>query len=202
VGWRLHPLDELKEGQASETSDRFLDYLPETIFVQFDNVSWQLKGLPVGVLPIWPESHNWTLNKETKSEVERRGFRLIPDFASTAFMMQGASLLAALVDCGDVDAPGIIHSMVNAYVILSRVKNASGLALLRAFSPELFSGGVAPGCPWCVRYGSFYVFPTCFPLLVNGSIYICLIELGYMRRHGPKIVPLLSVALKGSYSVS
>ena len=61
-------------------------------------------------------------------------------------MMQGASLLVALVDCGDVDAPGSIHSMVNAYVILSRVKNASGLALLRAFCPELFSGGVSPGC--------------------------------------------------------
>ena len=97
------------------------------IFVQFVNVSWQLKGLPVGVFPIWPQSHNWTLNKEIKSEVERRRFRLIPDFGSTAFMMQCAS---ALVDCGGVDAPGSIHSMVSAYVILSRVKNASGLAFL------------------------------------------------------------------------
>ena len=39
--------------------------------------------------------------------------------------------------------------MINAYVILSRVKSASGLALLRAFSPELFESGPAPG-PLCL----------------------------------------------------
>ena len=69
------------------------------------------------------------------------GYLLLPDFASTGFMMQGASLLATLVDCGNVDSIGGIHTMVNAYLIPSRVKNASGLALLRAFSSQLFSNG-------------------------------------------------------------
>ena len=149
VGWRLHPLDQRKEGGVPSTSERFLDYLPEMIFVQFDDVTWQLKGLPVGVLPMEPVRQKWTINKETYSEAERLGYNLLPDYASTAFMVQWASLLAALVDCGDVDAPGSIAGMVNAYVILSRVKNASGLALLRAFSPELFANSVAPG-PHCL----------------------------------------------------
>ena len=39
--------------------------------------------------------------------------------------------------------------MVTAYVILSRVKSAAGLALLRAFTPELFAQGPAPG-PHCL----------------------------------------------------
>ena len=39
--------------------------------------------------------------------------------------------------------------MINAYLILSRVKRAHGLVLLRAFSPELFRTGVAPG-PHCL----------------------------------------------------
>ena len=150
VGWRLHELDQKKAASATESDgSRFLDYLPEVIFVEFDDVDWQLKGLPRGVLPLFPELRVWTINKETKSEAERRGFRLIPDFACTAFMVQGASLVAALADCGDVDAPGSIRSLVNAYVILSRVKRAHGLALLRAFSPELFNTGVAPG-PHCL----------------------------------------------------
>ena len=38
---------------------------------------------------------------------------------------------------------------MTAYVILSRVKRAHGLLLLRAFSPELFRMGMAPG-PYCI----------------------------------------------------
>jgi hypothetical protein len=128
---------------------RFLRYLPDVIFVEFEDVDWQIKGFDRGVLPIFPEDHEWVISKKTKSAVSRRGFRLLPDFASTAFMVQGASLPAALADCGDVNAPGSTRSLVNAYVILSRVKRAHGLALLRAFSPELFNTGVAPG-PHCL----------------------------------------------------
>ena len=147
VGWRLHELDQQHVDQGD--GERFLDYLPEFIAVYFDDVDWQVEGFPPGVLPIFPEKHDWVFNKETDAKAERHGFRLIPDFASTAFMMQGTSLRAALVECGSVDAPGSFASMINAYVILSRVKRANGLALLRAFSPELFNTGVAPG-PHCL----------------------------------------------------
>ena len=79
----------------------------------------------------------------------RKGFTLVPDFASTAFMVQGMNLSAELAECGDIfDTPGI-SEMLATYVILSRVRKADGLLLLRAFSPYLFRLGSAPG-PYCL----------------------------------------------------
>ena len=64
-------------------------------------------------------------------------------------MIQGATLGAGLADCGDVlDAVGPAEAMTS-YVILSRLTSASGLLLLRAFSPELFNQGPPPG-PSCL----------------------------------------------------
>ncbi len=79
----------------------------------------------------------------------------IPDFASTAFMMQGNYLRAALVDCGGVNVPETYGCIVNTYMKLSRVKKVHGLGLLRKLSPELFITSVAlvPHCLIkCRRY--------------------------------------------------
>ena len=54
--------------------------------------------------------------------IVRKGFTLIPDYASTAFMMQGASLEAAIADCGDEFAIGGLSDMMSTYVILSHIK--------------------------------------------------------------------------------
>ena len=54
VGWRLHPLDRLQEGQCSNPEGRFLDYLPEMIFVKFGR-----RHLEVGRFWYWCHS-NWT----------------------------------------------------------------------------------------------------------------------------------------------
>ena len=74
---------------------------------------------------------------------------MVPDFACTGFMMQGQTLDAALADCGDIrELPGLTE-MITSYVILSRVRKADGLLLMRAFSPYLFRLGSAPG-PACL----------------------------------------------------
>ena len=52
VGWRLNSLDCVGSEDSSNPRERFLDYFLEVIFVRFDDVSWKLKGLPVGVLPM------------------------------------------------------------------------------------------------------------------------------------------------------
>ena len=53
VEWRLNSVDLVGDGDgasaAGHAGDFFLDYLPEMIFVRFDDVEWQLKGLAVGV---------------------------------------------------------------------------------------------------------------------------------------------------------
>ena len=126
-----------------------LGYLPKVIFVRFDGATWQLPGLPVGVYPILPVERTWTLNKDTGAKVTRKGFTLVPDFASTAFMIQGTTLEAMIADCGDLWSDCRLSDMNNAYVILSRVKRAIGLLLMRAFSAKLFQQGEPPG-PKCL----------------------------------------------------
>ena len=81
--------------------------------------------------------------------LNRKGFTLLPDYASTAFMMQGATVKAMFADCGDILSLVGLNEMASAYVALSRVKQASGLSLLRAFAPDLFRLGMSPG-PECL----------------------------------------------------
>ena len=85
-----------------------------------------------------PVKRTWILNSATETKVTRHGYALVPDFASTAFMIQGSTLNAELVDCGDISATPTITDMVTTYVILSRVRKADSLLLLRAFSLGLF----------------------------------------------------------------
>ena len=84
VGWELHPED-LDRGAESEV---VLQHLPRRVFVAFDKVQWQLPGYSKGVLPIQPAKRTWIPIVQTDTEIARRGFILVPDFASTAFMMQ------------------------------------------------------------------------------------------------------------------
>jgi len=73
----------------------------------------------------------------------------VPDFANTAFMNQGATLDAEIADCGDVTTLPGLNEMVNAYVILSRIRKADALLSVQAFSHYLFRLGSAPG-PVCL----------------------------------------------------
>ena len=91
----------------------------------------------------------WELNAAQGSKIKRLGFTLLPDYASTAFMIQGATLQAAIADCGDVSDAGGLSELMTTYVILSRVKSANGLLLLRAFCANLFQMGALPG-PYCL----------------------------------------------------
>ncbi len=106
--------------------------------------------LAPGVYPLKPVNGQWTVNKKTDSKVTRRGFALVPDFACTGFMMQGATLDCEIAECGDVLLSKLdLTAMLTTYVIFSRVRKAHGLLLMRAFSPMLFRLGAAPG-PICL----------------------------------------------------
>ena len=145
VGWELHAAD----AHTSNDFEVFLQYIPKVVFVQFAKVKWHLDGMPPGLLPIYPVDRTWVVNRDTDARVTRRGFTLVNDFASTAFMMQGETLEAMLADCGDVWEVVGLAEMLTCYVILSRIKTADGLLLLRAFSKRLFQQGEPPG-PKCL----------------------------------------------------
>ena len=73
----------------------------------------------------------------------------MPDVACTGFMQQGTALDALIAECGDIlDKPGLTE-MMTTYVILSRVRRASTILILRAFSLQLFQQGCPPG-PFCL----------------------------------------------------
>jgi hypothetical protein len=146
VGWVLHEGDRKNEKGV----ERLLNYLPRIIFVFFEGATWRVHpGLPVGVFPLKPVNRDWVVNEGTGAKATRKGFTLVPDFASTGFMIQGVTADAAIAECGDVMSLAGLAEMVNTYVILSRVRRADCLLLLRAFSPYLFQQGAPPG-PLCL----------------------------------------------------
>jgi hypothetical protein len=144
VSWDLHPGDRVRR----DDGERFLSYLPRMIIVRFENAKWQLEGLNPGEFPLYPVERTGVVSEGTGVKVVRKGFTLLPDFASTAFMMQGYTLDGAVADCGNILASGGLTEMMTTYVILSRVKKADGLHLTQAFAREIFRLGVAPG-PHC-----------------------------------------------------
>ena len=144
-GWDLHPADRVR----IDNGQRFLHCRPLCIYVRFDKAEWQVGKLPPGVFPLFPCERTWGVSKEPKVSIVRKGFTLIPDYASTAFMMQGCSLEAAIAERGDEFQAGGLSEMMTTYVILSRVKKADSLLPPRAFSRDLFRMGMAPG-PYCL----------------------------------------------------
>ena len=146
IGWELHPADRVHD----ESSQRLLSYLPLVIYLKFEKATWRIHpALDVGVFPLKPVQRQWTVNNNSDAKVTRKGFTLVPDLASTAFMIQGTTLPAEIAECGDVFAMPGLTEMVTTYVILSRVRCADSLLLLRAFSPYLFRVGSPPG-PACL----------------------------------------------------
>ena len=146
VGWELHPADKMR----SDAPERMLTYLPRCIYLHFADVTWRVHpDLDVGVFPLKAITRDWIVNASSGAKVSRRGFCFVPDFACTAFMVQGTTLPAEIAECGDLHSIPGITEMVTTYVILSRVGKAERLLLLRAFSPYLFKQGTPPG-PQCL----------------------------------------------------
>ena len=142
IGWELHTADKLK----TVGSQRVLQYLPRVIFLKFDNAEWEISAkLGKGVFPLKPVTRVWEVNQSTQAKISRKGFTLVPDVACTGFMQQGTTLDALIAECGDVlDKPGLTE-MMTTYVILSRVRRATTILILRAFSLRLFQQGCPPG---------------------------------------------------------
>ena len=91
-------------------------------------------GAENDVVPIFPETSTFTWIRRTQSGIEqntvsRTQLPLLPAYAYTDYKSQGRSLDAAIAD------PTSASSLQGVYVMLSRVRRMSGLAILRPF-PE------------------------------------------------------------------
>ena len=103
VDWVLHP----EEASTDIENGCHLSHLPLTAYVKFPGASWQIHpDLEPGVYPLTPVSRTWLVNKHTGVKARRTGFFLLPDFASTAHMIQGTSLDAVL--CASPTSPSLL----------------------------------------------------------------------------------------------
>ena len=112
---------------------------------------WSVGKLPVGVYPLRPRTRTWKVNKYTGIEARRTGFWMLPDFGSTAHMIQGATLEAAFADLLAAYSKGSMISQIAAYICLSRVKQLESMCVMQPFSPFLFSHGSPAGPERLVR---------------------------------------------------
>ena len=131
-GWTLSPqcIPEEVDGEF------LLSHLPLVIYLEFPEATWRIGKLPPGVYPLKPRSKTWKVNKYTGIEARRTGFWIVPDFGSTAHMIQGASLDATFVDAQEASSNVSTTLQIAAYVCLSRVKELRGISVLQPFSPS------------------------------------------------------------------
>ena len=108
VGWKL----DRRERRPPTGRDSHLKYRPEAIFVKFDNAEWKLTCMQGclseeeckchGIYAIKPRIGYWYLDSGRKNhaslKVKRYQLPIAPDFARTAYSMQGFTLDQAVVD--------------------------------------------------------------------------------------------------------
>ena len=145
INWTLHP-DEPSEVEGAE---RNLQQQPLCLYLKFEFEPgvdiWQVADLEPGVYPLQPTKKDWFICEYTKVKAKRAGFQVVPDFSATSHMLQGATLLAAILDCLEAGHVSKLADMLAAYVGLSRAKLKETVLIVQAFSPGLFAHGPPPG---------------------------------------------------------
>jgi hypothetical protein len=93
-----------------------------------------LSNLPIGIVPLFPQRSyiKYTHHSQT-CDFSRLQIPIVPAYAYTDYKSQGRSLQHAIVDLASS------RSLQSLYVMLSRVKSLSGLAILRWFPPGKIS---------------------------------------------------------------
>ena len=113
------------------------------VYVRIPGAGQVCGGLEVDVAPIFPKaskSFPTTLMVNGVAEtrrVSRRQVPIIPAYSYTDYKSQGRSLECAIVDLESA------QSLQGVYVMLSRVKSLSGLAVLRSFNTgKMYNDGI------------------------------------------------------------
>ena len=120
--------------ESIETEGEYLiDHLPLVIYVHYPEATWKIGNLPPGVYPLTPRTRSWKVSKYTGIAARRKGYTLLPDFASTAHMIQGSTLDAAFADLLDAASKVSLPAQIAAIVCLSRVKLLRGIVVLQPF---------------------------------------------------------------------
>lgn len=101
------------------------------VYVRIPGSALNSRGLDPDVVPIVPERTRFdfvykTMEKSGRRSVSRQQIPILPAYSYTDFKSQGRTLEKAIVDLATARGQGV-------YVMLSRVKTLSGIAILRWF---------------------------------------------------------------------
>ena len=126
-------------------SEIVLQKLPEALWVQSEQpLKKQVPGAPQDWFPLTPINNVWSLDKDECIEITRRGFALVPDFASTIHSATGRTLQSAICDFGAFDEKPSDAAAMRGYIGMSRVTDAEGLLIARPLPWKLFSQDAHP----------------------------------------------------------
>lgn len=116
-----------------------LSYPPAAIlFKPLFGHNKRLRGLPAGIIPIFPSRRSFSLKGASqKVVIDREQYSLTPAYAFTDYKAQGQTMNSVIVDL----AKPLTGSLTpfNAYVSLSRGRGQFSIRLLRNFEEKLFT---------------------------------------------------------------
>ena len=145
IDWELDEEEE-KRLQGCAENELLLNRLPRALHLKVLGATKHLHStIGEGILRLTPEYKIWSRDGKGNAKVRRRGFQVVPDFGGTAHAYCGDSLDTAIGDLLEWDCKPTLDAMQRAYIIKSRVRDASGLAIVQPYSPALFRQGVLPG---------------------------------------------------------
>ena len=130
-----------------------LSVMPDALHLEVIGATKHLKTpLANGMLRLLPKHKVWSRDVKGNGKVRRKGFEAVPDFGGTAHAYCGDSLKTAIGDLLEWDRPPTIEAMQRAYIIKSRVRDTSGLALVQPYSPTLFRQSAKASNTWAIFY--------------------------------------------------
>jgi hypothetical protein len=139
--WQLSERDEatLKQQSCDEV---ILQDLPKYLFLEMQTpMKEDYPGVPKKWFPMATVTKYWCLDTDGSIDICRRGFPLVPDFATTIDAATGQTLSSALPDLGDEFSTPSQYAGMRGYIALSRVTSADALLIAQPFNPLLFRSG-------------------------------------------------------------
>ena len=134
-GWQL-PQGELDRLAQEDASEVVLYHRPSKIFMEVDTATPKMPTVDARrVYTLKAQVKQWSLGVDGQVKVSRYGFPIVPDFGGTAHAYCGSTLDACIGDLLPWYHTPTKEQALRAYIIMSRVKDASQLLIAQAYSP-------------------------------------------------------------------
>ena len=134
--------------RPEDRATRCIVVLPDTDGVSyryFENATWRLGKLPIGVYPRLPKTHKCQVNQNQRVAARLTGYTLQSDFGATVHAIQSAALEAAFWPLQGASQNIARAERIASYDVLDRSRNLHRGCISHPFSALLFSHGPPQG---------------------------------------------------------